>query len=686
MRIRVWSATALLCAFLIATPSRAEDDTMTAMIKSAGGKGAEVAAKQLAKILYDTSCKDGNQDPANKYICSILGSASGRAEEEWKADLQKKLDEITNKLTKIEKGQEEIHRELKTQHEVMNASFGQASSKVVAVANIVRIEGLWEKYVEQFDKVDNDVTRDSMVAFAKDIVKNDLHTKLADLNVVLTKNTLEGQPLLRYPFYEWTLKQPAGEMADRFNPIQIYDYSEKKFEDYRMYEQKAYAMYLWAATVLESQCRLKSDQCVALPRSTTDFKGDFDRYTRQQVETFNAAVDWLILSHGLPRVTTNGYFLPNDRAKQIYLRANILTASILSPDGGQGLWGRVFAMGDKWDGSLQVTCGGTQQTLKPVFKYAVPVGGSGGYYAGPDSGPLDWWTSSAGNSTYDEVRFSDKWQIYHYSLPSATAGPCTIARNLAGGGVMPWVQPDTKVVDVKTTDGRSFPFGSFLAIQRAGGTWALLSGSAWRGSTAPERTEDGPGQREKARYEWFIEPDHPAGPWVGLYSKARGEYRLKNTSSRIHDRNKIVLNQTKSIRFPDDPSVKFHFFPGHCKGVLCEDGGNTSILAYNIENNDTESKKGKLDALVSVSFRDPSSNDQESGAGITINGGYGKTGDRKTMNVAGEQIGVINPQPGKSYQLTYLVYFDLETEGRGLDATEYWYRALLAPGAMYFTK
>jgi hypothetical protein len=41
---------------------------------------------------------------------------------------------------------------------------------------------------------------------------------------------------------------------------------------------------------------------------------------------------------------------------------------------------------------------------------------------------------------------------------------------------------------------------------------------------------------------------------------------------------------------------------------------------------------------------------------------------------------------GTGYHLMYHMYFDLETEGRGLDATEYMYRGLLAPGAMYLTK
>jgi len=689
MRTRV-SVGILVLSIFTAFPLRAEDDTATAILKSAGGKGAEIAAKQLAKILYDTSCTTGNQDPTNKYICSILGSVSGRAEEEWKADVTKKLNEISDKLKTIESAQNRIQSDLKLQHAVMLARFDQVSLNIVAVSNLVRIEGLWEKYEDQFDKVDNDVTRDSMLAFAKDIVNNNLHTKLADLNVVLTKDVLDGQPLLRYPFYEWRMKQTSGTMLDRFDPTDVYDFSEKKFADLRLTQQKAYLMYLWAATVLESQCKLKPEQCSGIPRSTADFKADYGRYTEQQLETFNAGLDWLILSCSTARATLTGSVLPNDKAKALYVRANFLTSATLSPNlkdasnDGRGLWGRVFSMGNKWDGELTFNCNGATQTIKPVLKYPVPVGGGGLFIIAPDSGPLDWWVASAGKTSnvYDEVHFSDKWQVYHYNVPAAKAGPCSAP----AGAFLPWVQPNMKVVDVTTADERSFPFGSFLAIQRAGGHYALISGGTWSGYTEPARIEDGPGQREKVEYEWIIERDHPTGPYIGVYSKGRGEFKVRNGSSRIHNRNKIVLNQSKMITFPDGGIVKLHYVPGNCSGEFCNGPGRNSIIAYDIENNDTEDKKGKLDALATVCFRDTAIDDLETGPGMTVNAGYGKTGDRKTANINDSQVGVMELNPAKKYQLTFLLYFDLETQGRGLDATTYWYRGLLAPAGMYLTR
>ena len=690
MRTRLLAATALLLVLTFVPLARAEDDAGTAFVKSAMGKGLEVGGKVLAGILYDSSCKQGNTDKANQYICTILGSVSGRTESEFKKEVTEKLNKITENLKTIENGQKEIKDALQKQHAVTLARFDQVASGVVAVSNLARIEGLWEKYVAQFDKVDEDVTRDNMVSFAKDILSNSLHTKLADLNAVLTKDLMNGQSILRYPFYEHRLTQSYGSMIDRFNANDTYDFAEKKFADFRASQQKAFAMYLWAATVMESLCKVKPDQCVALPRSTTEFKGDFDRYTRQQAETFNAAVDWLVLANSPTRMSYNtALFATMDSARQMLLRANIVTASLLMPDqGSRGLWGRVVSMGDKWDGSVQVTCGGSAQTLKPVFKYTVPIGGNGSFTIAKDGGgPLDWWVSSKGNSTYDEIRFADRWQMYHYSLPTAPAGPCTVSQQSPGGGVLPWVQPNVQVMNVKS-GSKTFPFGSFIAVQRAGGAYALISGGGWKGTMEPQRTEDGKGQREKAVYEWLIDPNESTGPWVGLLSKGRGEYKVSNGSSRIHNRHVISIRQDKGIKFPEDSEVRLNFFPGNCKGGVCSNGSKSSLLIYDVENNDTESKKGKLDATVAVYF-DPADRPMTippPDSGIVIDRSYGKTGDRKTTEVSNFQSGIVKTQPNLGYHLIYYMYFDLETEGRGLDATEYMYRGLLAPGTMYLSK
>lgn len=676
-----------LLVLVIALPVMAEEeeDTATAIFKSAGVKGGEVAAKLLAGLLYDTSCPNRNNDQFTGYVCSILGSVSGRTEEKWKQEVTNQLKEINSKVDTLTVGQREIQKSLAEMKTDLNNKFNTVALNVVAVQHLVRIEGLWEKYQAQFDKVDEDLTRDSMLSFAKEIIAEKPHTMLADLNVVLTQGVAatNGQPLVRYPLSEWRIAHSIG-MGYEHNMLEAYEYAEKRFVDFRLREQKAYAMYLWAASVMEVNCNLKPAQCKQPPRSTKEFKADWNRYTQQQAAAFNSAVDWLLLSYSPYRLTVSSNFLPENKTAAVMQRANYITSTLLGD--GQGLWGRVISAGNAWDGSLQVTCGGSAQTLTPVLTYAVPAGGSGVYIVGQDSGPIDWWVSRSGNAVYDEVHFAGDWQNRIYSIPTAKAGPCSVSPNLPKGGVLPWVQPDRNVVTITGTE-KPFAFGSFLAVQRAGGTYALVSGN-WRGSTSPYFNKEGDGEFVGQADEWIIEPSRPAGPRMGLYRKGRAEYsmNLKRLSSRVHLVNTISLSAEKEVSFPEDTRVKLHFVPGNCEREFCNGLGSNSILAYDIENNDTEAKKGTLEAYAMAAFVDTSISDLNSGPGVKVDGSYGKTGDHKTLNVTGIQSSVMQLDPRKRYRPTYGIRFDLWTEGRGTDASDFWYRALIAPSAIYVTK
>jgi hypothetical protein len=364
---------------------------------------------------------------------------------------------------------------------------------------------------------------------------------------------------------------------------------------------------------------------------------------------------------------------------------------------GDGLWGRVISAGHTWDGSIEVTCGGAPQALNPVLRYSAPAAGSGVRIIGPDSGEIDWWVSSKGNAVYDEVRFSPEWQgyIYNFAHVSSRGGPCTVSPKLPKGGVLPWVQPSISLVEIrppkrKETDPEppAFTFGSFTAIQRAGGTYALMSGQ-WSGMTSPERNEsDGKGAlvTKDGGDHWFIKPNETTGPWMGLYRKARGEWTFSSSSSRVHLRNKIALTDAKEVRFPNDSRLKIHYYPGNCEGFFCDGLGRTSILAYDIENNDTKEKQGTLDAYAAIEFLDTSVADPQKGPGIRIDGSYEKTGDHKTLNITGLRSAVMEVNPQKKYRPQAIIYIDLWTQGRGTDATDFWYRALLAPGAVFLTK
>lgn len=685
MRKYLLSAIALLIlATALPVMAEEEEDTATSILKSAGMKGGEIAAKALAGLLYDTSCVNRNNDKFTGYVCSVLGSVSGRTEDKWKQEVTNQLKEINAKVDTLTVGQREIQRSLADMKSDLNNKFNAVAQNVVAVQHLIKIEGLWEKYQAQFDKLDEDVTRDKMLSFANEIIAEKPHTMLAELNAVLTQGipATGGQPLVRYPLSEWRIAHSTG-MGYEHKMMEAYEYAEKRFVDFRMREEKAYVMYLWAASVLETQCNLNPGQCTRPPRSTAEFKADWNRYTQQQAAAFNSAVDWLLLAYSPYRVTISGNFLPDNKSLDVMQRANFLTSTMLGD--GEGFWGRVIAAGNAWDGSLQVACGGRPQTFMPILKYAVPAGG-GGVYAvnNQDSGPLDWWVSTRGNTVYDEVRFAEDWQNYIYYIPVERKTPCSVYPNLPKGGVLPWVQTQRKVVEVPAKP-KPLLFGSFVAIQRAGGTYALVSGD-WSGTTTPYFNKEGDGELVTQEEYGLIERNRPGGPRIGIYRKGRAEYSmsLKRLSSRIHVVSKIDLTAAKEVRLPEDSRVRINFYPGNCEGQFCNDLGSSSLLAYDIENNDTEDKKGTLEAKASVTFVDTTN--ERNAPGMKVDGSYGKTGDHKTLNVTGGQSALMQLDPQKKYRLTYGIYIDMWTQGRGTDASDFWYRALLAPASMYLTK
>ena len=665
---------AILVCLTVPSFAEEKESTAAALGKAAGAKIGEAAAKWLAGKLYDSSCVNVNNDAVISYVCDVMRGFSGRDESEWKAKLENKLNEISGKLDNIENVQREIQADLKRNHAQMNAKVEQIAADVIATEKLVRIGGLWEKYQTQFDRVDGDVKPASMIAFAKEILANEPHSILTQLNVLMT-NPPKGQSLVKYPFYEWRVQNQTL-IGGQLDANEVYDFAEKKFIEYRGHQQKAYAMYLWAASVLETQCQLHPTDCTRPPRPLADFQADYDRYTRLQAAAFNSAVDWFLLSYAYPRANLSANFLPRT-ATDIYLRANLLTSAIAGD--GHGLWGRVISMGNAWDGTLQVSCGGTTHTLTPALKYTAPVGGNGMVFPGPDDNrPLDWWVSRSHNGTFDEVHFSDKWQMYHYSLPSAPLGTCTVASQLPrNGGVLPWIGAPAEIVDIEAPGVGKLRGGSFLAIQRAGGNYALISGGNWVYSREPEKLEEGKGSRDQD-YKWMIEPDHPQGPWIGVRVKGRANYMPK-LSSRIRNKHRILLTQAKDVRFPEGGTVKLMYFPGYC-GSLC-DGDASSIIRYDHPNYD-----GKLSAQASVKFLEGSIPDLPRGGGVSVESSYDKTRDRKSADIKGPQSGLLDADPSKDYRLQYEILIDMENEGPGLDAAEYYYLVRLAPGSMYLTK
>lgn len=694
MRDRVKRPAAIgVIALLLSLPSapvlQAKESFGVKVLKAAGtsaaSKGAEFAVKFVGGLIYNTACKEKPLDETARFLCDVVGNVSGKSDEEWKKRVDESLQKINGQLGVLVDGQKQIQNALARQHRAMEDNFKQVAANVEATRVLVRVETLWDRYVAQLQSAES-LDRRDLLDFAKDVALSgdgSLHTKLGDLNTVLTKPVLDSQSLLKFPFFVWKREHSTAAPPEAFDATEAYDFAEKKFVALRMAQQKGYLLYLWAAEILESDCEMNAAGCRRPPVTSKRFAADFERYTRQQVEAFNAALDSFLLAYGQPRYD-RPMFLPH-LADEILLRANFLAASILGD--GEGAWGRVVSMGRLWNGKVDLSCGGKKETLAPVLEYQAPVD--------DPRGPMDWWASRGRNGTYDEVRFASDWRVLHYHLPKATPGSCRLEPTLPGsGGVLPWSEDDSEVVTV-TKDGKSFAFGSFLGIQRAGGSWALASGQTWDGSTAPETIDKGDAVRKETRFDWTIDTRRAGLPWVSLINVGRGEFKVPFGGDRmVRIFNKIHIHGKKEIYFPDDRSVRLRVVQHPdcakvCRGV---DSVERAFLDYDVENDAATDGYFSAKAAIFLHPRtdSPLSADgdpvEPARNGLFFDGSYSKVRSRQAKRFADEAEGAVKTEAGKGYRLQYLLNFGLTTYTRGADASSYFFRGKLTPSVLYLTK
>jgi hypothetical protein len=119
------------------------------------------------------------------------------------------------------------------------------------------------------------------------------------------------------------------------------------------------------------------------------------------------------------------------------------------------------------------------------------------------------------------------------------------------------------------------------------------------------------------------------------------------------------------------------------------------VLDYNIQNGKGKKEDGKLDAVVAIFFHpavgNPSALNEGiknniKGNGVVVDGSYGWTHDDKQKTVDPYQEGPFTPDRNTAYRLQYLMDFEVVTEGTGLGATQWMYRAVISPYALYFMK
>lgn len=649
---------------------------------SAASIGVELAVKYVGGFLHDTMCKPPSNDDTAKFLCDVVGGISGRSEQEWKDRVDRKLTEINTKLDTLAQGQTEIKNAIAKLDTTLNYEFDNAAPRQKAFNILSNIDTLWTSYTRLI-KGKYLTDKNELLDFANKVAfQENLDGELGKLSTVIEKPILDAESVLRYPYVKWQKLNP-GLHHYNFDPTKIYDVAEKKYMDLRMYQQKGYLMYLFAAEVLEARCEMDPPNCRRPPTSSKRFHDDFQANMRDQLAAYNAALDWFVLAYSAPHYGEPSLSLPDGSLNAI-TRANYLSMTL---SGRKGMWGRVYSMGNKWTPAASLKCGNSDVRMtQSLLDYKVPVEDS--------TGTLDWWTSSANNAVYDEVRFSKEWRVVHFNADRG-AGPCALQTAAQGiPGVLPWAQADSEIIEVPGPDSKPMPFGSFLAVQRAGGTYALVSGE-WGGHGEPWKEEGGDAVRKDIRWEWHIDRSHKYGPQLSLYYGGRGEWNGGDT--KVYRYNIIHAWNKKRIRFPEDTRLKLHLGQSTDCAKVCRNNRSVEsiLMDYNIENSSGDA--GYLHALTGI-YLHPDGGDSKStgyGAqrsrmanGIFIDGSYSdaKNSVTKTKTVEGDQSADIAVDSSKQYQFQLMIDMQLVTYTKGWNAVNFWYRTKVTPYAVYLTR
>jgi hypothetical protein len=447
-----------------------ETDPATKIMIAGATFGLEKLGKWISKQYYkDFHCAQEVRDGWS-FVCGALHDYSGGKEQEWKENVTAQLSAIRDELAEVKQGQDAMQRQLNSlvsQNRELLAKLDELVDESVIQPEIRKIQALWSDQFAPLYADYSSFSRERLLRFARQVVHtHQMHVKLGEIGKTLTTRGVGGKPPL--------LRLYAERLKLQINPgndpmlMRGYEYLEGVMADLLLEQRKAYLMYQFAAEVLESECQLRgcgNDGQPPIP--ALEYEKTFAAQIADELEAFNETVEWLVLASSDPLVC-QADFLP-EKASQIFWRADWLTAVTL---GRFGLMGRVISMGNRFGGQLQWSpyqTGGT----------ALPLASSKQVTVRADQGMLDWWNSSQNNLVFDEVHFSDEWRIFRYQQADWKPGLYSLDTLVP---YKPFTVP-VAAMDLATGEATDAApseevavFGSFAAVDRAGGCYALTSG------------------------------------------------------------------------------------------------------------------------------------------------------------------------------------------------------------------
>lgn len=580
-RNRTFRFSLAVCFFVLAVSPVLKADPMAAGLKI----GLEKYMSALGSMAYNANCRaaDLDQKSDDSWYCGVFASMSGEKEKEFKDRMLHNMEKIRGSLATIETGVaniQEQQREIYDQNRLILLRLDEIGPETTIGHNISTIRTI---YNDQFSRMfrnpaeggEQPVALDArqMRNLARQIIFTDKVNRLLGVihDQLVNSQTAGKDPLLR-AYARRAFEQIKNDPAKGLEPA--YLYLESVVDGLLADQRKGYVLYVWAAETLQADCDVAKNEAAAgtitpavaesrceafheISPSANDFRGTFAGYVRDQLAELNAGLEYQVLAASDTH-SRQPNFLPAV-ADRLFARLDLFTAGNLGE--GYGLRGRVIAMGDTFGGELTVA--GTKYTASGKAVSNVSTRGGG----------VDWWKITSRPGAYDEVHFARKWTIYHYRIP-VPVGTFSIDTPLP-------YRPQISVENVTLGTGAALttvPFGSFTAISRAGGGYALLSGD-WE-HVAKDEIQSRGGLTEGWN-EYFFDP---ANLRAGMLYSGELQWKAANApeDQYIEVNRYSYARSRKHVRYPEGGELTLHGTFGDTYPKVCGDAVCADFVGYQV--------------------------------------------------------------------------------------------------------
>jgi hypothetical protein len=540
--------------------------------------GLEKSVGQLAKMGYNTNCKATDLDykSDDSWYCGLFATLSGEKEAEFKDRMLHNMEKIRGSLSNIETGIAEIQRQQAALYELNRQillRLDEIGPETTIGQNISVIRTMYEEqFSRMFKRANEDgpqpaaLDREKMRAFARDVIFTArVHEKLGVIHDQLVRKQIGKDPLLR-AYAKRAFEQIKNDPAKGLEPA--YVYLESTIDNLLADQRKGFIIYVWAAETLQSDCEVAMTEAKAgkitadeatrrckptkdFPHTAQEYRDTFAEHVRAQLNELNAGLEYQVLAASNSHARQANFIIP--AAEPLFRRVDLFTAANVGDT--LGIRGRVITMGDTFNGNLSIA--GKQQKASGAANVVSTWGGR-----------TDWWKASR-QGVYDTINFSDEWKIYHYQVPAAAVGTYAIDTWLPH-------RPQISVANITLGEGETkttVPFGSFTAIDRAGGGYALLSGEwdhvrkddiKWRG------------ELKEGWNEWFIDA---ANTRAGMLYSGQLVWERKNfgKDQYVDAKKYSYARSKKQIRNPKGGELTLQASFGDTLSKVC---GNTDCADF----------------------------------------------------------------------------------------------------------